>query len=352
MTRHSTWFPVPRHVVLKFGKITDRFTDWSTKGNLVGNGPFKLTEWRYNNYIEVRRNPYYWDAANVGLNGIRFYPIENSYTEARAFLAGQLHTTYSLPAELITNIRNEHPRFLRSEPYVGTVFLRLNTTRKGLSDPRVRKAISLSINRKEYCEYIYEGYSPAKSMTPRFGGYQTPDVLRHDMEEAKALLAEAGFPGGKGLPTYAILTSKPHPAADALQQTFRSLGIRVTIEQKDWGSYIAAQQSLNFDMALAGWIGDYLDPTTFLDMWTKGNGNNNTGWESAEFEGLLRAAAQEPDPESRYATLARAEGVLMDEMPIVPIAWYSRSYLHRPEVKGWYPLVLDNHPWKSITLEP
>jgi oligopeptide transport system substrate-binding protein len=352
MVRHSTWFPVPRHVILRFGKMTDRFTDWSMKGNLVGNGPFRLVEWRFNHYIEVRRNPYYWDAANVGLNGIRFLPIENSYTEARSFLAGQLHTTYGLPAELLTKVRASHPQYLRAEPYVGTIFLRLNVTRKGLTDPRVRKALSLAINRDEYCKYIYEGYSPAESITPKLGEYRGPSVLGYDMERAKALLAEAGFPNGEGLPTFSILTSRPHPAADALQQTFRKLGIRVTIEQKDWGSYIVAQQNLEFDMALAGWIGDYLDPTTFLDMWTKGNGNNNTGWDSPEFEGLLRQAAQEPDTAGRYATLAKAEGVLMDDMPILPIAWYSRLYLHRPEVKGWYPLVLDNHPWKDITLEP
>ena len=352
MVRHSTWYPVPRHVILKFGKMTDRFTEWSRKGNLVGNGPFMLREWRYNHYIEVAKNPHYWDAANVSLKGIRFYPIENAYTETRAFLAGQLHTTYSLPAELLNGTRKSNPEFLRVEPYVGTVFLRLNIDRKGLDDPRVRNALALAINREEYCDYIYEGFFPAKTLTPKLGEYQGADVLRFDLAKAKALLAEAGYPDGKGLPTFAILTSKPHPAADALQQSFRALGVRVTIEQKDWGSYNAAQQSLNFDMALAGWIGDYLDPTTFLDMWTRGNGNNNTGWESAEYEGLLRQAAQQPDTASRYASLAKAEGILMNEMPILPVAWYTRIYLHRPEVKGWHPLVLDNHPWKTISLEP
>jgi oligopeptide transport system substrate-binding protein len=352
IVRHSTWYPVPKHVVLKFGKMTDRFTDWSLKGNLVGNGPFQLSEWRFNHYIEVRRNPHYWDAANVGLNGIRYYPIENPYTEARAFLAGQLHTTYTFPAELLPRARKSFPQYLKEEPYVGTIFLRLNTTRKGLEDKRVRQALAWAINRADYCQYIYEGYSPAKCLTPKLGEYRGPEVLDFDLAKAKSLLAETGHPEGKGIPTLAILTSRPHPAADALQQSFRALGIRVTIEQKDWGSYIAAQQSLNFDMALAGWIGDYLDPTTFLDMWTKGNGNNNTGWDSPQYSGLLREAALQPDTASRYRTLAEAEGILMDEMPILPIAWYTRLYLHRPEVKGWYPLVLDNHPWKTISLDP
>jgi oligopeptide transport system substrate-binding protein len=352
MTRHSSWFPVPRHVILRFGKMTDRFTDWSMKENLVGNGPFRLTDWRFNHFIEVRRNPHYWDAANVGLNGIRFYPIENPYTETRSFLAGQLHTTYSLPAELLRKVRSNHPQYLRAEPYVGTVFLRLNVNRKGLDNPLVRQALALALNREELCKYIYEGYSPATALTPKLGEYRAPEVLHYDPDRARALLREAGFPDGKGLPPFAILTSRPHPAVDAVQQTFRKLGLQVTIQQKDWGSYIAAQQSLNFDIAMAGWIGDYLDPTTFLDMWTKDNGNNNTGWSSTEYEALLREAARQPDPASRNATLARAEAMLLADSPILPIAWYSRLYLHRPEVKGWHPLVLDNHPWKTITLEP
>jgi len=352
MASHSTWFPVPRHVILKFGQMTDRFTDWSMKGNLVGNGPFVLHEWRYNHFIEVRGNPHYWDAANVGLRGIRYHPIENPYTEVRAFFAGQLHSSYTLPAELLNKVRRSHPQFVRNEPYVGTVFLRFNVTRKGLDDPRVRKALSLAIHRAELCKYIYEGFTPAGTFTPRLGDYHAPDLLHHDLAAAKSLLAEAGYPEGKGLPSYAILTSRPHPAVDAIQQTFRTLGLRVTITQKDWGSYVAAQQSLNFDMAMAGWIGDYLDPTTFLDMWTRDNGNNNTGWASPAYEKLLREAAQQADPADRNAVLAKAEGILMDELPILPIAWYSRLYMIRPEVRGWHPLVLDNHPWKHVTLQP
>jgi oligopeptide transport system substrate-binding protein len=353
MTRHTTWFPVPRHVILRFGKMTDRFTDWSMRGNLVGNGPFRLHEWRYNHYIEVRRNPYYWDAANVGLNGIRFLPIENSYTETRSFLAGQLHTTYFLPAELLKRTRERYPQYLRTEPYVGTAFLRFNTTRPGLDNPKVRQALSLAIHREELCKYIYEGFSPAHALTPKLGDYQPPDVLRYNMEKAKALLAEAGHPGGKGLPPFEILSSnRPTPAVEAIQAAFRKLGVRVTVKQKDWGSYLAAQQNLDFDIAMAGWIGDYLDATTFLDLWTKDNGNNNTGWSSPDYERLLRKAAQQADPANRMAILAQAEKLMLEDAPIAPIAWHSRLYLHRPEVKGWHPLVLDNHPWKTISLQP
>jgi oligopeptide transport system substrate-binding protein len=353
ITRHTSWLPVPRHVILKHGKMTDRFTEWSSKENLVSNGAFKLHEWRYNHFIEVRRNPYYWDAGNVALNGIRFYPIENPYTETRSFLAGQLHTTYSLPAELLSRTRKKHPQYLRTEPYVGTVFLRFNTTRPGLDNPKVRKALSLAVNRAELCKYIYEGFTPATGLTPKLGDYQPLDVLRYDLEKARALLAEAGYPGGEGLPSFALLvSSRTTPAIDALQAAFRKIGVRITVEQKDWGSFIATQQELNYDISIGGWIGDYLDATTFLDLWTSGNGNNNSGWSSQEYEDLLRKAAKQADTVERARILAQAEALMLEAAPIIPIAWYSRLYLHRPEVKGWHPLVLDNHPWDNIRLEP
>ncbi|HSR35825.1 MAG TPA: ABC transporter substrate-binding protein, partial [Desulfurivibrionaceae bacterium] len=247
----------------------------------------------------------------------------------------------------------KHPQYLRTEPYVGTVFLRFNTTRPGLDNPKVRQALSLAVNRAELCKYIYEGFTPATGLTPKLGDYQPLDVLRFDLEKAKALLAEAGHPGGEGLPPFALLSSsRPTPAIDALQAAFRKLGVRITVEQKDWGSFIATQQELNYDISIGGWIGDYLDATTFLDLWTRGNGNNNSGWSSQEYEALLRKAAKQADPVERTRILAQAEALMLEAAPIIPIAWYSRLYLHRPEVKGWYPLVLDNHPWDSVRLEP
>ena len=354
LVRHYTWFPVPSHTVLKHGKISDRFTPWSLHPNIVGNGPFKLKEWRFHDVIEVERNPHYWNAGGVGLNGIRFYPIENPYTETRAFLSGQLHTTYQLPPDLIKEVRRTTPEFLRQEPYVGTTFIRVNTTRPVLSDPRVRQALALSIDRQQLCDFIMEGYTPATSLTPKMGEYEPDKVLSFDPEKAKALLAEAGYPEGAGFPRFSLLISRPaaRASAEAVQAMWRKhLNVLIDIQNKDWGSYISAQQNLDFDLASAGWIGDYLDPTTFLNMWTEGNGNNNTGWHSDEYEALLSAAALEADTAKRLEGLRQAERLMMDEFPILPMSWYSRNYLLRPEVKGWHPLLLDNHPYSAIHLE-
>lgn len=351
MTRHTSWFPVPKHVVLKHGKMTDRFTEWSDLGNIVGNGPFKLREWRFNHYIEVERNPHYWESENVGLNGIRFFPITDFYTETRAYLAGQLHTTYSLPPELLEWARKNYPQYLRVEPYVGTRFIRFNTRREGLNQLAVRKALSLALDRVELCNYIFEGFKPATALTPKVGNYVPPDVLEFDMQKAKDLLTQAGHPGGKGLPRYKILTTKINPSVEAVQAALKELGIGTDVELKTFGPYVTAQQDGDYDISMAGWIGDYPDPTTFLDMWTRGNGNNNTGWSSEQYESLLRQAAQQSDPGERVKILAQAERILLNDAPISPLAWYTRLYFHRPEVKGWHPLLLDNHPWKHITLE-
>ena len=354
LTRHYTWFPVPRHVILKHGKMTDRFTKWSTLKYLVGNGPFKIKKWRFHDFIEVERNPHYRGAAAVGLNGIRFFPIENPYTETRAFLSGQLHTTYQLPSDLIRTVKKDNVGFLRQEPYVGTTFVRLNTTRPALSDPRVRQALSLTLDRDQICEHIMEGFSPAVSLTPKMGGYEPVAKVGYDPEKARELLAEAGFPNGRGFPIFSLLIARPsaRAGAEAMQAMWRKhLNIRVNIQNKDWGSFVSAQQSLDFDMASAGWIGDYLDPTTFLNMWTAGNGNNNTGWSDPRYEALLREAALEADPADRFALFREAEALLMDAQPILPVSHYTRNYLLRPEVKGWHPLLLDNHAWGSIRLE-
>jgi len=355
ITRHDSWFPVPRHVVLKFGKMTDRFTKWCEPGNMVGNGAFTLKEWRFNDHLEVAKNPRYWNAANVKLNGIRFIAIENFYSETRAFLAGQLHTTYQVPPDLVDKLKADAPQWLRQEPYLGTRFIRLNTTRPGLDDPRVRMALSLAIDRKALCDTVLKGFRPATTLTPAMGDYHPDAVAGFDPDRARRLLAEAGFPNGKGFPRYTMLirSAGARTTSEALQAMWKQqLGILVDIQGKDFTSFVSAQQTLNYDMAVASWVGDYLDPSTFLLMWTDGNGNNNTGWSSPTYEALLDDGAHQADPLQRLETFRLAERLLMEEQPFIPFAWEARNYLHRPEIKGWHPLLLDNHPWGGLSLEP
>ncbi len=354
--KHYTFGPVPRHVVLNFGKIGQRGNPWTRPENIVGNGPYKMKSWRRTDHIEVERNPYYWNAKNVTLNGVRFLPITNLYTEGRMFRDGQLHVTYAATPEVVDLMKKEHPEELRQEPYVGTAFYRFNTKRKPMDDPRVRKALSYAVDRKLLCDNVFRGYIPAYGMTPPMGTYDPPHIAAYDKEKARALLAEAGYPGGKGFPRLKILIASKETAAtlaQAVQAMFRdTLGIEVEIENKEWNAYLVAMQDLDYDIAYGGWIGDYLDPLTFLEMWTPDNGNNNTGWENPEFVKLLQKSFQESDATRRFDQLHQAETILVEDAPILLIAWQARNYLIDPAVEGWHPLLLANNPYQFLRLVP
>lgn len=354
--KHYTWTAVPRHVVLKFGKIGQRGNPWTRPENIVGNGPYQLKSWRRTDHIEVERNPFYWNAANVTLNGVRFLPVTNLYTEARMFRDGQLHMTFSATSEVVDLMKKEKPASLRQEPYVGTAFFRYNTTRKPLDDVRVRQALSFAVDRQALCDTVFRGYKPAYAMTPPMGNYDPPHIAGFDKEKAKRLLAAAGYPGGKGFPRLKVLLASKETAAtlaQAVQAMWReTLGVDVEIENKEWNAYLVAMQDLDYDIANSGWIGDYLDPLTFLEMWTPGNGNNLTGWDSPAFVTLLQKSFQETDAARRFELLHQAESILVEESPVLLIAWQSRNYLIHPSVQGWHPLLLSNNPYQFIRLVP
>jgi oligopeptide transport system substrate-binding protein len=356
ITKHYTWYPVPRHKVLEFGEIATPFTDWTDPGNMVSNGPFQLKSWRPTHHIEVERNPYYWDAKTVSLNGIRFLPIGNPYTESRMFLDGQLHMTYTLPPEMIPYAQEHIPNMLRQEAYVGVRFIRCNTLRKPLDSPLVRRALAIAIDQASLIDNVLQGGQlPATGITPPFGDYKPPAVVTYNPEEARQLLSQAGFPDGKGFPELKLLTNDKDSArrnAEAFQAMWKdNLNINVRIEQREWTTYLELQYTSDYDLADNGWIGDYLDPTTFLEMWSEGNGNNNTNWSSKEYEAKLHLAENTADPAERLRILAEGESILLEDIPVIPIFWYTTNYLLRPEVKGWSPLLLNNHPLKFVRLE-
>jgi len=357
ITKHYTWYPVPKHTVLKFGTIDTPNTGWTRVGNIVSNGPFMLNSWRFNHHVEALKNPHYWDFEAVKLNGIRYFPVKNSYTEARMFFDNQLHKTYTLAPEMIIHSKKVQPEALRQEPYVGVYFLRLNTTRKPLDNLNVRLALSAAIDRRLIIDNLLQGgQTPAHGIVPQTEKYTTPKIVNFDITEAQKLMADAGFPNGEGFTSdIKILTTPKETAirmAEALQVMWKqNLGINVRIEQREWGTFLTAQQELDYDIAIGGWIGDFLDPTTFLDMWTKGNGNNNTGWGSNKFEETLTLAEKNANPSERLEILKDAEATILSERPILPLYWYTTNYLLHPSVKGWNPLLLDNHPFKFIELQ-
>lgn len=354
LTKHYTWYPVPKHAVLKHGGAHERFTRWTDVGNMVSNGPFVLSVWRFNDKIEVTRNPHYWDKETVKLNAVRFLPISNKYTEARMFFNNQMHATERLAPEMIEYSRKHYPKQLRQETYLGTNFMRFNLTREKLRDVRVRKAFSMATNRQLIIDKVIKGgEQPARGMVPPMGDYKSVDLVSYDPEAARKLMEDAGFSEQNKLKVTLLSTDRDgaKTQAEAYQDMWqKALPVEVSILQREWKTYLNLMSELDYDIATGGWIGDYPDPTTFLDMWKKGDGNNRTGWSNDAYEALLKKAEKTQDPAARIAILREAETIFINDMPVIPLYWYTSVYLLHDSVKNWHPLLLKNQPYKFIDL--
>ena len=356
LSHYSTW-PVHKETVLKHGDIDDRNGEWTRPGNFVCNGPFQLKTWELNNKIVVEKNPHYYDASMVRLNEIHYYPVSNVMTEDRMFRAGQLHLTSSMPTQKCPIYIEEKNPNLKIDPYMGTYFYRINTENETLSDVRVRKALAYSIDRQLLVDKVTQcGQIPAYSFTPPgSNGYQPSTEIPYDPVLAKQLLAEAGYSSENPFPKLEILfnTNEGHrKVALAIQQMWQNeLGIEVELVNQDWKVYLSREMVGDFQISRAGWIGDYEDPNTFLDLMRPNRGNNKTGWENMEFDALVEEANTINDQEKRYELLNEAEKILIDNMPIIPLYTYVRVYQLSPDVKGFNPHILDHHHPKFIYLE-
>tara|TARA_R110001599_G_scaffold287816_10_gene490590 strand:- start:610 stop:2265 length:1656 start_codon:yes stop_codon:yes gene_type:complete len=355
---HYSSYAVHRETIERFGKATDRFTRWTRVGNIVTNGPFQLQNWQLNRRIVVERNPHYWDNDAVRLNGIVFYPTENIVSEERMFRVHQLHYTNDVPLNKIPAYRKMADTPFVEAPYLGTYFYLLNTERPPLDDVRVRKALSLAVDRDALTRNVlYGSNNPAYAITPPGTlGYQPPQLFTFDPEEARRLLAEAGYPGGDGWPGLELIynTSESHrKIAVALQQMWKdALNITVTLSNQEWKVYLDSVSQMNFQVARRGWIGDYVDPNNFLDLYITDGGNNNTGFSDPVYDELiLQRAPRAATQEARFALFHEAETRLMEQMPILPIYTYASKHLVHPSVKGLPPNLMDFVNVKYIHLE-
>ena len=355
LSHYSTW-PVHKETVLKFGDIDDRNGEWTRPGNFVCNGPFQLKTWELNNKIVVEKNPHYYDASIVQLNEIHYYPVSNVMTEDRMFRAGQLHLTSTLPSQKCPIYIEENPN-LRIDPYMGTYFYRINTENEVLKDVKVRKALAYSIDRQLLVDKVTKcGQIPAYSFTPPgTNGYQPTTEIPFDPVLAKSLLDEAGFSEENPFPKLEILfnTNEDHrKLALAIQQMWQiNLGIEVELVNQDWKVYLNREMIGDFQISRAGWIGDYEDPNTFLDLMRPNRGNNKTGWENMEYDALVQKANTINNQAERYELLYKAEEILIENMPVIPLYTYVRAYQLSPDVKGFSPHILDHHHPKFIYLE-
>ncbi len=401
LTAFYSAHPVPRHLIERLAK--ERKTsgadagieDWFLPENMVSNGPFNLAAWRVNDKIRLVKSPTYWNRDSIKLNVIDAYPIENYNTAMNVYLTGGADWTPTYPASIVDELK-DRPDFHRNSGMV-VYYYRFNTTRKPFNDKRVRKAVAMAIDRKLIVDNILKlGQTPAFRLTPPgMGDYDPPpDGIKYDPEAAATLLAEAGYPGGQGIPPLTLLynTSETHKtiAEEVAAQLKKTLGMDVKALNQEWQMYQANTLAMEYDIARAGWIGDYLDPNTFLDLWITNGGNNQTGWSNSLFDNLIANAAdierfprvadqmipQFKEPEKARALLKamqatqepaarveagaklrlhlfrEAESILFhDEFPIMPIYFYVVSSMVKPYVHGWYMNPQDIHLLRGMSID-
>ena len=346
---------VPRQVIEKYGE------DWMRARPLPTSGPYLLDFWRLNDKIRLRKNPFYWDAANTKSGIADYLCLSAPGTALNLYETGQADIIWHrdfLPNELL-DVLGKRPDF-HAFHYLGTYFIRCNTTRPPFDDPRVRKALALTIDKQRLVDKFLRGGEPVASHLVPDGTahYQPVSGLGYDASLARQLLAEAGYPGGKGFPAFAYLfdaasgggTINQKIGVELQHMWEEQLGLHVELQQMEKGVYLLAQNRLDYDLSCSTWGGDYDDPTTFLDLFRSNNGNNRTGWKNAPYDALMREANRQTDLARRTALLQQAERILVcDELPIIPLYFYvGLTYYDGNKIKGIHPNLLDIHPLNAI----
>jgi oligopeptide transport system substrate-binding protein len=342
-------YPVNRKCIEEHGT-----PNWTNPENIVSNGPFRLEFRRIRDRIRMAKSDTYWDRDNVKLNVIDALAIKGETTSLNMYMNGQLDWSTQMPIATIPKLKAEFSTEFRSGAELTTYFYRFNVTRPELSDKRVRRAMAMAIDKQAICDRVTRaGEEPATAICPPgMAGYESPPGVPFDVAAAQQLLVEAGYPQGKGLPPIEILynDNDAHKTiAETIQQMWkRNLGINTVLRGLEWGVYLDTTHKLDYDVCRAGWIADYADPNTFLDMFVTGGENNQTGWSNARYDEMIREAAAEPDAERRMEMMREAETILLDEQPIVPIYFRVAKNLVNPRVKNFFNSVQDEHPLKLI----
>jgi len=354
---NSPWRPLNVRSIAAVGDAYRRGTPWTRPGKLISSGPFTLKEWKPHQHILVEKSLTYWDHATVRLNAIQFYPIDSMDAEERAFRAGQLHGTWALPLSKILPLQQEKSPALRIDPILETYFFRLNVHRAPLNDQRIRRALSLAIDRDAIAQKILPGgRQPAPTLISSvIPGYTPPPRRAYDLAAARQLLAEAGHAGGAGLPPIEILYNNSEIlrlVAEAIQQMWRrDLGLDIRLVNQEFKVVFASRRTGDYQILLGSWTADYLDATTFLDLWRSDSGNNHTGWADPAYDALSDQANRLADPAARGAVLTAAEALVLEAAPIIPIYFNTHVYLLHPAVRGWQPTPMDHSDYRYVWLE-
>lgn len=359
LVAHQFFRPVPRKAVEAHGQA------WTQPANIVTSGAFTLETWKPYNKLVYVRNPRYWDAANVRLDSITFYPIEDATTMMNLYKAGEIDALYNHipPASWIDHLRRTKDHM--DQPECAIDYYMLNTLKPPMDDIRVRKAFNMSIDKAGLAAY-QRTIKPLTAFSPEgiFPGYPQPIGDPFDPVRAKQLLADAGYRDSDGsydprkFPISEVeltynTTERNRQIAEYVQAQWKqNLGLTVALKNMEWKTFLDYRARLEYKgVARTGWVGDYMDPYTFLDLFTTKTGDNGTGWSPPEFVAAVRDANRAQDPQKRYELLAKAEKMLLDAQPVIPLATSSTNWMKKPYVKGMYPNPVTMHAWKFVYIE-
>jgi oligopeptide transport system substrate-binding protein len=333
--------PVPRHVVGAKG------SRWVRPENMVTNGPYTLSEWAPLDHITLQRNPLYFDADDVELERVEVFISDDSATRYKMYVAGEIDWLFQLPAAYIPSLKHKRTDF-HIAPYLATYFYTCNLSRPPLDDSRVRKALNLAIDKETIVQYVTKAEEdPATSLVPPMPNYTGPMGGTFDPDQARRLLADAGYPNGVGFPTIQMSFNAMDVhelVAQVIQEMWKThLNITVELQSMQWKVYLQRMQVGDFDLARSGWIGDYPDPMAFLETFDCGASNNNARYCNRDFEALLNQVRSEEDATRRRKLLYDAEEILIQDLPLIPIFHYSLPYLLREDVEGFEENTRDFH---------
>jgi oligopeptide transport system substrate-binding protein len=351
---HSMSYPVHRGSLEQHG---DQFT---RPGNHVGNGAFKLAEWVVQSHIKVVRNEHYWDNANTKLEEVWFHATEDQTAELQRFRALELDVTDVIPTAQIDFIRANLARELLISPYLGSYYYGFNVTRPPFKDnPKLRRALSLAVNRDVITQQILKaGQISSYGFVPPVDGYTQQQMVEASWtqaqreDEARRLYAEAGYGASNPLRTQILYnTQEDHRrVAAAIASMWKQvLGVEAELLNQEWRVFIDTRnQKIDTQVYRQGWIGDYNDPFTFLELLRSTAGQNDTGYNNPEYDRLVAASQSALDPSERMSILQQAESVMLADMPILPLYTYVRARLVQPWVGGYEPNIMDHHRHKNM----
>lgn len=346
LTAFYTYYPVNKAVV-------EKNPDWAkdpSKTELVSNGPFKVTNWKHNDIVQVVKNDKYFDADKVKLGGIDFDILEDDNTAYQKYQGGEYDFITSPATAVIHQLKQKNDPQLIIEPKLSTYYFEFNTKKAPLDNAKVRLALSMAIDRKSIVDNVTQaGQKPAEGIVP-FGlkddtgkdfREANGNLIKENVEEAKKLLEEGLKESNKTVAdlnkmTIIYNTSEGHKKiAQAIQEMWKkNLGIQVGLENMEFKTLLDRKKQGNYYIARAGWVGDYEDPMTMLDLWVTGNPQNTAFYHNPKFDELIKKAKDSVDAKSRMDDMKEAEKILMADQPMLPVYFYTQVFLQKPYIKG------------------